>query len=182
MLQLEGRVRSVPYSHSCECGYGWGCVCCHTALVCLLQLEGGGRVCLTLTTGLSHHLRLNLVPLKVSSGRQSIMDMKHPAIYSQIIQMARKSPNHSYPCLQTRAVHNRFHQFDSGAFGQETRADTAQTPGPPRSVQISFLLHNICRTCHSSPAAVPGLGRAGTYLFSSVQLEVNQSPSDRVAA
>ena len=38
-----------------------------------------------------------------------------------------------------------------------TRAETAQTHGPPRSVLTSFLLHNDWRTCGSSPTAVPGL-------------------------
>ena len=38
-----------------------------------------------------------------------------------------------------------------------TRANTAQTHGPPCSVYIPFLLHNACRTCRSSPTAVPGL-------------------------
>ena len=36
----------------------------------------------------------------------------------------------------------------------KTSADTVQTHGPPRSVNISFLLHNACRTCCSSPTAV----------------------------
>ena len=38
-----------------------------------------------------------------------------------------------------------------------TRADTAQTHGPPHSFKISFLLHNACRTCCLSPTALPGL-------------------------
>ena len=40
----------------------------------------------------------------------------------------------------------------------KTRADTAQTHGPPRSVKISF------RTCCSLPTAVPGL-RPGWDMF-----------------
>ena len=43
------------------------------------------------------------------------------------------------------------------SFQVKTRADTAQTHGPPCSVKISFLLHNASRTCSSSPTAVPGL-------------------------
>ena len=34
----------------------------------------------------------------------------------------------------------------------------------PHSVYISFLLHNACRTCRSSPTAVPAL-RPGWDMF-----------------
>ena len=47
---------------------------------------------------------------------------------------------------------------------KQTRADTAQTHGPPRSVKISFLLHNVCRTGCSWPTAVSGL-RPGWDMF-----------------
>ena len=54
----------------------------------------------------------------------------------------------------------------------KTRANTAQTHGPPRSIYIYFLLHKLAEY------AVHPLRRcqAGTCLFSSVQLEVGQSP------
>ena len=44
----------------------------------------------------------------------------------------------------------------------------AQTHSPPQSVQISFLLHHICRICHSSPTAVPGLQPGWDVFFLSV--------------
>ena len=57
----------------------------------------------------------------------------------------------------------------------QTRADRAQTHGPPHSVQISFLLYNACRTYHSWPTAVPGLWTVSDMfvLVCSVRLSVN---------
>ena len=49
------------------------------------------------------------------------------------------------------------------AIEKKIRADTAQTHGPPRSVYISFLLHNVCRPCRSSPSA--GLGHVCSCLW-----------------
>ena len=52
----------------------------------------------------------------------------------------------------------------------------AQTHGPSRSGLIFFLLHNVCRTLHSLPTAVPGLRPGWDLLFLTVCEMINQSP------
>ena len=48
---------------------------------------------------------------------------------------------------------------------QETWVDMAQTHGPPHIVLISFLPHNVCRTCLQRFPPLAGLGHVCSCLF-----------------